>query len=1117
MICLQETHQPAKHRPRLAKNIRSAFAGHQPDPTTRGPYYQGVAVITNPSHHNLWNIHALPLTNPRIISAFSQTTPPLHLINVYAPDTGQPAAALTDFLSKLQQSLDLTPTGPLVIVGDINRSPTDARRDRTWNAFITNNSLTITAPTNPTNHQAGTIIDYTLTRNVSGVTTTVTNQTRTGMQGHSAHNPIECNIRWRGRPNPTHWILPNPPSRAFQWAGPKDLNIEGNNPAEWKTYVQHTKSLAHAHPPIANIQQEHDLIHSIIKQAAAKTKPESKSTQQITTRPPTRPQPTNRSVQDIIADMQEADRERMEERAATWKNKRQSQEQHREIKSRLQSTLNKFFNQAKQGGIPKALIHGGIVETKPRQLATILAKQYANTSQNPQDGQNPDIPTAQPLLVDTEDIQGAILALGNKAPGPDGIKAPMYKRAAPQLITRIAKLIQAVINEGVIPEQWRYALVHPIFKPGGSLTNPRDYRPISLTPILYRALGLVITRQLILQIEDQLPTEQFGYKSKRTATMQVACLIQDLTINTSKTAVLLDISKAYDQVPRALLIDKLLQMKVHPRLVRCIAAAHTDTRITVRGATAWHKTSSGVRQGCSMAPILFTIFTANWLSSWAKEMRGLQWSPADPPTSDRPANGRAQMYVDDTAIIGDTNQHTQTLTTAMEKVIQANLLSLNQDKYKLVTALTTSPTFTTTTGTVITPEESTRYLGLYLGKGDQLTQEILKAKRKQSDQMITTLQRSGLLHPAQPARAAATAITLHAWPKIQYGIEIWGTLPGAKPIIARWLAYITQTTPTAGQTAEVLTSKRTAAGLTQIACARLHTAALRLSMANTTLRAQLDQTPSDSPLGRLISQAKQLIDNPIYHTQTLDSRDVTHLLTRARHNLLLQEIQNPRSNTFLSFITNYLTEDQIKGTKPIPPHPGWRSWELNTRQIRALTISLTNMAPTRTKNRTTKRAATNALAAPHNTTYEEACPLCTIEYLKQIRRQIANNSPDIINTTRLLEDKPKGTTSHIYLCPRAKPTILAETTITTGLNINWSLLDSLITQARQEAVTPQLNLDKDTDWWRKREVPTMHALARLTDTGQADSTDDRLKTLANYITAVNRVVANIEEGLEANI
>ncbi len=45
----------------------------------------------------------------------------------------------------------------------------------------------------------------------------------------------------------------------------------------------------------------------------------------------------------------------------------------------------------------------------------------------------------------------------------------------------------------------------------------------------------------------------------------------------------------------------------------------------------------------------------------------------------------------------------------------------------------------------------------------------------------------------------------------------------------------------------------------------------------------------------------------------------------------------------------------------------------------------------------------------------------------------------------------------------------------------------------------------------------MHTLARLIEVKDQAETNRRLQTVANYITAVNRVVANIEKELEDGI
>jgi hypothetical protein len=48
----------------------------------------------------------------------------------------------------------------------------------------------------------------------------------------------------------------------------------------------------------------------------------------------------------------------------------------------------------------------------------------------------------------------------------------------------LSKFVQASIDQGKIPDDWKEALVTPLFKTGDKST-PSNYRPVSLTSIAY--------------------------------------------------------------------------------------------------------------------------------------------------------------------------------------------------------------------------------------------------------------------------------------------------------------------------------------------------------------------------------------------------------------------------------------------------------------------------------------------------------------------------------------------------------------------------------------------------------------------------------------------------------
>ena len=80
----------------------------------------------------------------------------------------------------------------------------------------------------------------------------------------------------------------------------------------------------------------------------------------------------------------------------------------------------------------------------------------------------------------------------------------------------------------------------------------------------------------------------------------------------------LDLVKAFDRVPRALLWELLGKFGVPHKLIRLLKALHQDVvvKFEVEGVVHEVKCSIGVKQGDILGPVLFIIFIAGIMMAW---------------------------------------------------------------------------------------------------------------------------------------------------------------------------------------------------------------------------------------------------------------------------------------------------------------------------------------------------------------------------------------------------------------------------------------------------------------------------------------------------------------------
>ena len=167
------------------------------------------------------------------------------------------------------------------------------------------------------------------------------------------------------------------------------------------------------------------------------------------------------------------------------------------------------------------------------------------------------------------------------------------------------------------PSCWKSPSVIPVFKNSGERSDPRNYRPISLLPVISKVFESILNSSVVHHLEslELFSDHQYGFRSSRSTADLLTVITERihrvLDVSGEARAVALDISKAFDKVWHAGLLHKLKAYGISGSVFELIRSFLDDRHIRVvldGHSSAEYTVNSGVPQGSVLGPTLFLIF-----------------------------------------------------------------------------------------------------------------------------------------------------------------------------------------------------------------------------------------------------------------------------------------------------------------------------------------------------------------------------------------------------------------------------------------------------------------------------------------------------------------------------
>ena len=273
----------------------------------------------------------------------------------------------------------------------------------------------------------------------------------------------------------------------------------------------------------------------------------------------------------------------------------------------------------------------------PQQSLQVITDYFSQLYQTSQRQSSQVFILNEPLNIESAEIEEAIASLSQRKALPKGhAPAVLWKTCSADIVPVLSRDFAQRFQPGALklPTDWNRAFVTLLPKPQKPPNCPANLRPICLLPAISKLLARICAQRVRPLLEAAMRQQpQYAYLEGRQSldaldkVFSHCSRVRQAVSNLRPTPfahsagrrpslkggvqLSLDLSKAFDRLPRSRLEEALRRLQVPDNLTQLILYIHYEMLLVFHkdDYVAELHTNSGIRQGCGLAPLMWTAFT----------------------------------------------------------------------------------------------------------------------------------------------------------------------------------------------------------------------------------------------------------------------------------------------------------------------------------------------------------------------------------------------------------------------------------------------------------------------------------------------------------------------------